>query len=73
MDTGGIKVEIDLSHIYSPVSEHKEMRTRFGWTVSYKSLYFVSQASTVGPLLTGMRGRSIETEEGTKATKLYIH
>ena len=25
---------------YAPVSERKEMRTRLGWTISYKSLYF---------------------------------
>ena len=26
---------------YAPVRKHKEMRTRLGWTISYKSPYFV--------------------------------
>ena len=26
---------------YAPVNKHKEMRTMLGWTVSYKSLYFL--------------------------------
>ena len=26
---------------YAPVSKQKEIRTRLGWTISYKSLYFV--------------------------------
>ena len=26
---------------YAPVSKHKEMRTRLGRTISYKSLYFL--------------------------------
>ena len=72
MVTGGIVVEIDLSRIYSPVSNHKEMRTRLGWTISYKSMYFVPPSLELVPLLTGMRERSIETEEGTKAAKFYI-
>ena len=25
----------------APVSKHKKMRSRLGWTISYKSLYFV--------------------------------
>ena len=28
---------------YAPVSKHKEMRTRLGRTISYKSLYFVQE------------------------------
>ena len=63
MVTGGIIGEIDPSRIYSLVSEHKEMRARLGWAIPYKSL--------LGPLLTGMRERSLETEEGTEAIKLY--
>ena len=72
MVTGDIIGEKDLSGIYSLVSEHKEMRARLGWTTPHKSLYFVPPSLELGPLLTGMRERSLETEEGTKATKLYL-
>ena len=44
---------------YAPVSKHKEMRTRLGWTISYKSLYFVHPSLELVPLFTGMRERSI--------------
>ena len=44
---------------YAPVNKHKEMRTRLGWTVSYKSLYFVHPSLELVPLFTGMRERSI--------------
>ena len=33
---------------YAPVSKHKEMRTRLGWTVSHKSLYFTPPEPRVG-------------------------
>ena len=29
---------------YAPVGKHKEMKTRLGWTISYKSLYFATRA-----------------------------
>ena len=32
------------------VSAHKEMRTRLGWTISYKALYFVHQSLGLVPL-----------------------
>ena len=32
------------------VSAHKEMRTRLGWTISYKALYFVHQSPGLVPL-----------------------
>ena len=32
------------------VSAHKEMRTRLGWTISYKSLYFVHPSLGLVPL-----------------------
>ena len=35
------------------------MRTKLGWTISYKSLYFVHPSLELVPLLTGMRKRSI--------------
>ena len=38
----------------APVSKHKEMRTRLGWTISYKSLYFVHPNLELMPLFTGM-------------------
>ena len=43
---------------YAPVSKHKQMRTRLGWTISYKSLYFVHPSLELVPLFTGMRERS---------------
>ena len=46
---------------YAPVSKHKEMRTRLGWTISYKSLYFVHPSLELVHLFTGMRERSITT------------
>ena len=47
---------------YAPVSKHLEMRMRFGWTISYKSLYFVHPSLELVPLFTGMRERSIHLE-----------
>ena len=47
---------------YAPVSKHKEMRPRLGWTISYKSLYFVHPSLDLMPLFTGMRERSIAEE-----------
>ena len=47
---------------YATVSKHKEMRIRLGWTVSYKSLYFVHPSLELVPLFTGMRVRSIQLE-----------
>ena len=44
---------------YAPVNKHKEMRTRLGRTISYKSLYFVCPSLELVPLFTGMRERSI--------------
>ena len=44
---------------YAPVSKHKDMRTRLGWTISYKSLYFVHPSLELVPLFKGMRERSI--------------
>ena len=43
----------------SYVNKQKEMRTRFGWTISYKSLYFVQPSLGLVPLFTGTRERSI--------------
>ena len=43
----------------APVSKHKKMRSRLGWTISYKSLYFVYPSLNLMPLFTGMRERSI--------------
>ena len=43
----------------APVSKHKKMRSRLGWTISYKSLYFVHPSLNLMPLFTGMRKRSI--------------
>ena len=53
-----IKIYRPFLH-YAPVSKHKEMRTRLGWTVSHKSLYFAHQSLELVPLFTGMRERSI--------------
>ena len=44
------------------------MRSRLGWTTSYKSLYFVHRSFEVVPLLTRMRERSI-----SKTTTLHVH
>ena len=43
---------------YAPVSKHEEMRTRLGWTISYKSPYFVHLSFELVPLFTEMRERS---------------
>ena len=43
------------------MSKHEEMRTRLGWTISYKSLYFVHPSLEWVPLFTGMRERSIRS------------
>ena len=44
---------------YAPVSKYKETRTRLGWMISYKSLYFSHPSLELVPLCTGMRERSI--------------
>jgi len=54
------KGRIDLSRIFSPVRKHEEMRSRLGWTISYKSLYFVLPSLDLTLLFTGMRERSID-------------
>ena len=46
---------------YALVSRHKEMRTRVGWTVSYKSLCFFHPNLELVHLFTGMWERSITT------------
>ena len=56
---------------YAPVSKHKEMKTRLGWTISYKSLYFVHPSLELVPLFTGMRERSIHGQE-KKSWELII-
>ena len=43
----------------SHVSKQNEMRTRLGWTISYKSLYVVQPSLRLLLLFTGTRGRSI--------------
>ena len=43
----------------APVSKHKKMRSMLGWTISYKSLYFVHPSLNLMSLFTGMRERSI--------------
>ena len=47
---------IDLSASI-PVSKHKNVRSRLGWTISYKSLYFVYPSLNLMSLFTGMRDR----------------
>ena len=50
------------------VSKHKKMRSRLGWTNSYKSLYFVHPSLNMIPLFTGMRKRSIAEESVPSTT-----
>ena len=50
------------------VSKHKKMRSRLGWTISYKSLYFVHPSLNLIPLFTGMRKRSIAEESVPSTT-----
>ena len=64
----GVNLNLNLSNIanrpfphYAPVSKHKDMRTRLGWTISYKSLYFVHPSLELVPLFKGMRERSIKS------------
>ena len=45
---------------YAPVSKYKEIRTRLGWTISYKSLYVVYRSLELVRLFTGMQERSID-------------
>ena len=45
---------------YASVSKYKEIRTRLGWTISYKSLYFVLQSLELVRLFTGIRERSVD-------------
>ena len=44
---------------YAPWSKLKEMRTTLGWTISYKSLYFVHPSLELVPFFTGMCERSM--------------
>ena len=53
------------------MSKHKEMKTRLGWTISYKSLYFVHPSLELVPLFTGMRERSITDEAKISETLFY--
>ena len=51
-----------------------EKRTRLGsvgWTISYKSLYFVHPSLELVPLLTGMRERSITC--ASESHHLHVH
>ena len=45
---------------HAPVSKRKEMKTRLGGTISYKSLYFVHPNLDLVRLFTEMRERYIE-------------
>ena len=51
---------------YAPVSKDKEMRTRLGWTISYKSPHFVPPSLELMPLFTGMQERSIRLDKHLK-------
>ena len=42
----------------TPVTKHKKLGLRLGWTISYKSLYFVHLCLDLMSLFTGMRERS---------------
>ena len=55
---------------YAPVSKHKEMRTRLGWRISYKSLYFVHPCLV--PLFTRMRERSIDPMEEERLKDILL-
>ena len=44
---------------YAPVSKDKEVKTRLGWAISYKSPHFVQPSLELMPLFTGIRERSI--------------
>ena len=44
---------------YAPLSKDKEVRTRLGWTISYKSPHFVHLSLELMPLFTGIQERSI--------------
>ena len=44
----------------APASKHEGIRSRLGWTISYKSLYFFHPSLDLMPLFTGMRERFID-------------
>ena len=51
---------------YAPVSKDKEVRTRLGWTISYKSPHFVHPSLELMALFTGIRERSIGLDRHLK-------
>ena len=52
------------------VSKRKEMKTRLGWTISHKSLYFVHPSLELVPLFTEIRERYIVVHFGFVTMKL---
>ena len=54
----------------APVSKHKEMKTRLGWTILYKSLYVVHPSLEMVSLIAEMRERYIVIPFGFVITEL---
>ena len=46
-----------------PLPHYAPVRTRLGWTISYKSLYFVQTSHELVHLFTGMWERSINYQK----------
>ena len=63
---------IDLFPHYVAMSKLKEMRSRLGWTISYKSLYVVHPSLDLTPLFTGMWERSIQSQNFQNGNKDLI-
>ena len=48
------------------------MGTRFGWIISYKSLYFVHLSLELVPLFTGMRGLLVAILDSTESSSVPL-
>ena len=57
---------------HAPVSKRKEMKTRLGGTISYKSLYFVHPNLDLVRLFTEMRERYIENNTWSRGDMEFI-
>ena len=57
---------------HAPVSKRKEMKTRLGGTISYKSLYFVHPNLHLVRLFTEMRERYIENNTWSRGDMEFI-
>ena len=57
---------------HAPVSKRKEVKTRLGWVISYKSLYFLHPSLDLVRLFTEMRERYIENNTWSRGDMEFI-